>query len=42
MRLTESEYVFHWLLTGSGAVFLLICALVIRFFRTRGSRTHPR
>jgi len=36
------DYLTHWLLTASAGFFLLLCALVIRFFRTRGSRTHPR
>jgi hypothetical protein len=34
------DYVSHWLLTASIGYFLLLCALVIRFFRTRAERRH--
>jgi hypothetical protein len=32
------DYTTHWLMTISGAFFLLLCGFTIRFFRTRAER----
>ena len=37
------DFLTHWLLTGAGAVVLLLWALIIRFVRTRRESDHrPR
>jgi len=42
MTPTEADYVFHWMLTISSGLFLLLCGFAIRFFRTRRSRKESR
>jgi hypothetical protein len=36
------DYLTHWLLTSAGAALLLLCAIIIRFVRTRRSADRPR
>ena len=36
------DYFTRWLFVVSGGFLLLLCALVIRFFRIRSERKHQR
>jgi hypothetical protein len=36
------DYTTHWLMTAAAGFFFLLCAVTIRFFRTRASRSEDR